>query len=518
MTYKDFNKQALNFYLSRASSSFFTFSIDHSELSAIVSDNNIPKFKRLDSDWTLLLREEDGIPQYFGLIALQCYAGTLMEDDNFISDRVYNARLLQVLQLTNVEAQTLYKDGNPDETAQELIWFAAKDYLFANYGLKLSIPERRIFSRRYVQYPLSQVLLNNEDLKQFTSFFSEHFIPLENIPFDFFKERLWKWIPGRISSKCLKRLSEEDKTEKCLEQIFNYYQRWEGNIYNKGIPEQIRPNNHLDKKSYKPRVLLSIFEETPKFLLDNMEISANEILQINNYFYFHKGIMLFNPIEDYDDDYEDSRFLIKTNDDCYILIDPLSDKALFSYLQSHSVGMNYLQSGIWLFRFKFENPLVDCLDRYVYTINPVQLYSGIKLKYNNTFLTGFGPSIEYTKPYQIFHNSRPIQYEPETAMPGQYLIRTSNHRDFIFHIVDSPKDTFVFNRNIGWNLANLSVSANPSMEGYMIKAFSSNKTHSIRKWIDIQISLVHDTNTQPNISLRILQNAGIQKYKNQRST
>lgn len=157
MTYKDFNKKALNFYLSRAKSSFFTFSIDHSEIMLLISNDRVPFFKRLESNWTLLLREDEGIPQYFGLIALQCYAGTRMEDDEVISERVYNARLLQVLQLEEIDIHSLYKDGNSDDPAQERIWCAAREYLLKIHGLQLNIPEPRVFSRRFVQFPISQV-------------------------------------------------------------------------------------------------------------------------------------------------------------------------------------------------------------------------------------------------------------------------------------------------------------------------------------------------------------------------
>ncbi|OQP62907.1 hypothetical protein A3860_26730 [Niastella vici] len=519
MTYKDFNKKALNFYLSRANSAFFTFSIDHSELMFILTNDRIPLFRRLESNWTLLLKEDEGIPQYFGLIALQCYAGTRMEDDEVISERVYNARLLQVLQLEGIDVQSLYKDGNSDNPAQELIWCAAREYLLKIHGLRLKIPEPRVFSRRYVQFPISQILLNTEDLKQFTVFFAEHLIADENIPYQLFREMLLRWIPGRVTARCVRVLSDEDKREKCLEQVFNYYQRWDGNIYKKDDPNKNAQNITVKHADSKGRILLSVFDGHPEFIFDNESIDPHQVLQLKNYFYFHKGVLLFNPIPDYDDDFEDSRLLIKSDCEYYILISRSYDQNLFSYLECCCLSKTYFPSGAWLFRFKVDDHIPYCLRKYFYLINPAQLHSGIKLNRTNAFLKGFGPSIEYDRLFRVIYNSHPVIYNPETAETGKYIVRTNDYRDVIFYIEDSPKEIFITSSNKGWNLFNLSVSDAPGMEGCLIKSFPSGKIHPVREWINIQTSSSFNIkNQQSNILLRILQNAGIQKYKNKGCT
>src|SRR5689334_1155319 len=115
MTYKDFNHKIFDFYCSRTKSTFCSLSIDRPELESVINLNELKHFRELKSPWNNLFNECEGIPLYLGLLAIQCYAASIMhEDDNNASD-AYQVRLIQLLDLEdNNELQKLFRGLDPE--------------------------------------------------------------------------------------------------------------------------------------------------------------------------------------------------------------------------------------------------------------------------------------------------------------------------------------------------------------------------------------------------------------------
>ena len=133
MTYQEFNQKVLDYYISRATSTFFTLSLDSQELGSIISISEISHFDFLKTSWNCLLGIKDNIPQYFGLIAIQCYAASLMHNDGNNAEDNYKIRLRNLLNLEDENAlQKLFIGLDKINHIQEEIWQNAKIYLENN--------------------------------------------------------------------------------------------------------------------------------------------------------------------------------------------------------------------------------------------------------------------------------------------------------------------------------------------------------------------------------------------------
>ena len=102
----------------------------------------------------------------------------------------------------------------------------AKEYFDKYHGLHLIIPASTINPGRYVQFPKSQSLLNTEDLKSLTLFFSGELRIKEEIPFNFFRELIENNLINIKLNKRAKFLIEDSKIELCYHQIYNFYNKW----------------------------------------------------------------------------------------------------------------------------------------------------------------------------------------------------------------------------------------------------------------------------------------------------
>jgi len=258
------------------------------------------------------LRVRDSIPQYFGLLAIQCLAASLMQNNGEYTANSYQIRLEELLDIKdNNTLQNLFRGTNRNEPVQEEIWNSAKNFLKAELGFELNIPARTTGRGRFVQYPISQSLLNTEDLRHFTSFFAQEFQVKEILPFNYFRMRLDANFLNISITNRTKRLWENDqKRDRCLWQLYNYYNLWDGEVYitQKGnrIHTGKASNNCLRLPQQK---LVLLFDDgQPKFYINgefDKEINGENLFQIKNYNFFHKSLIIFIE-SDYPNEYQDS--------------------------------------------------------------------------------------------------------------------------------------------------------------------------------------------------------------------
>jgi hypothetical protein len=514
MGYFDFNNRVFEFYIQRAKTSFCSFSLDQSEFERLVDPTQIASFEILKGNWTFFVKQTSDIPLYFGLIAVQCFAATLMEDGDQVTEDAYQFRLQKLLGL-DINLQMFFKSPIGTETIQEKIWYDAKFYLENRLGLKLEIPNRRSHKGKYVQYPLSQLLLKTEDLKDFTIFYSEHFLPGENIPFYFFREKLLEWFPEKISVRAEKLMHNPVSRDRCCEQLFNHYQSWSGEVFQKiRQGTQTIKSTYIAKEHQGEDLILIIEEEQYYFYFKKNLIAPDNIFNIEACHYFNRGLILFNPIPDCDNEFKQSRFLY-LNKEIYFLVDRRFKAREYDFLQKHASATIPITPQKALFKyallsFKRSHPLQE----YYYSVNPVLLQGGIKLNRSNQFLSGFGPIIDYQEEFTVIFNNRPISYHPNTALPGDYKIRVTQYHDVCFSIIEVKPYKKIDTLSKGWDFQTLNLTDQPHIEGCKIYPMNSVEKNAFRAWIDANLGIpVNKTNQPKNLILKTLEYAKRKSFK-----
>lgn len=512
MNYQEFNRRVFEFYISRPNSTFFTFSIDKYQFDQLIYNIDLDTFIELRDRWIFLLENDDkNLPQYFGIIAIQCLAASQMHNDGYYSSNAYQVRLIEILNLDdNNELQILFRGDNVNNPIQERIWYSAKSYLKKEFNYELSLPKKRSKAGRYVQYPISQALLNTEDLKLFTCFFSEEFRVKEKIRFDYFKNRLVNSLTNiDVSKKIDRLLTDENKKELCFRQLFEFYNDWDGEIYSK--LNKKKKNIIVSKITNSPkmadeRLVLILENNSFKFYLNINPI--DNVLLLDRYKYLpSKDLMIFQEMEHYDCEYENSRFIYE-DEICFILLNISLKRQEYRYLEDNNIYKWELGNNYMLYQCKF-NPdnKIHPFRKYI-SDRILSLDGGLKIGIYN-YLVGFGPQINCLEKHRILHQDRQVDYDPETAAAGVYKIRVDNFKDLEFQLTKSYQNEeliSVFHKSQILNIYNI-----PTNKLYIDGCFLLNINYSdddVREWIDVNLEREGIKEYQGNnISIKTLKNS-----------
>lgn len=485
MNYTYFNKEVLEFYVERRNTSFCNLAIDEFDVSDIVV--NLPFFEELKRDWNKLLEAIDDIPQYFGLIAIQCFAASQRQADaeNDIGENEYQVRLRNLLGIENdTILQQLYRGQDNQNPIQEQIWFAAKDFLQVKFGLELNIPNRNAYAGRYVQYPKSQSLLTKEDLKRFTFFFSEQFQVDEDISFDYFQKQCKDNIQNLVlRQRTINLLNDTQKQKLCYQQIFNYFSHWEGQVYifERNINQpQVRQNQDV----VTSRLMLLFDDNEPKFYLDSNEIALKNLFNIDKYKYFEKGILLFSEHEYYKTEYENIRVL-EENKVGYIILNSVQKPNEYVFLNQNNFEKIDLGNSIFLYKVNSNNVPLGAN----FKVNPAKLKGGIRVNRKRTYLLGFPPTIECNEAFSIMFEHKRLENDFFSKV-GVYKVRVNGYKDIEVEVkAPQIKKEIITPKNKGWDIQNLSFeSSDPALEGAIFNIKKEGITQSItRSWIDLNL-------------------------------
>jgi hypothetical protein len=483
MTYNEFNNAILDFYVKRANSSFCNLSIDDNDIIGI--NGKVEVFDELKNNWSKLLENIDEIPQYFGLIAVQCLASSQRraDDENNIGENEYIIRLQQVLGI-ETGLQQLFIGQDNQNPIQEQIWFAAKKFLNDNYVLVLNIPKKTTYAGRYVQYPKSQSLLTKEDLKRFTGFFSEHFIITESISLGYFTEECKNNIQNiGLRQRTRDLFNDEQKKELCYQQIFNYFSNWDGTIYD-FVQNQSQPKQQRNQNAETSRLILFFENNEPKIHLDRNIIDWKGVFSISNYHYFEKNILLFSEHEYYKAEYENVRVL-EDNEIGYIVVDKITNHNDFVILNRNNIEK--IDFGNSIFLFKVNSGNIDF--GHVFKPNPAKLKGGIRLNRKKEYLLGFSPMIECDEAFSVTFEHKRLENNT-FSNAGKYKIRVNGYKDIEIEIkAPQIKEEIITPKDKGWNIQNLSFeSKNSELEGAILNIVQEEITQSItRSWIDVNL-------------------------------
>jgi hypothetical protein len=512
MTYQEFNKKALDYYILRYNSTLFNLSLDDQEFKNLITLEEVKDFYFLKFSWNCLLEIKEDLPQYFGLIAIQCYAASLMHNDGYHAEDNYKVRLSNLLSLEDENTlQNLFIGEDFTKPIQEEIWENSKIYLEDNFNKKLDIPDRKNNAGRYVQYPKSQALLNTEDLKYFTPFFSEEFQLKEIFSLDYFNNRLnarFKYIEK--TSRASRLFNEEDKRDNCIKQVYDYYNLWDGQVYAPAIKEQQTPSKYLNTIAQK--IILLFDKNQPKFyVIDQQtsiskEISTEDIFTLEHYKYiYNKDFIIFKEI-DHQEEYEDSRF-IYSSFQYYILIDSNLRLKERKYLERNNLNRIQLSSNLILYKYFPDETITESpLSSMFHIDHPVLLKGGLKINRKNEYLNGYGPSICYDKKFEIIYEFKKCEYKPESPV-GLYKVRTENYRDIEFYIVENKRSPIIIQSKLkGWHLKKYTIENDSNLEGCCITRTEEKEV--LQEWINANLKKEKGKKYEGgNILIKVLNNS-----------
>lgn len=265
MIYQRFNYYIYDYYFNpQNSGDEIILSVDESVINQFQKKNKISNLELQESfkcyfhrNWKYALELNGEIPNYFGLIAIQIYIASLMEDDeiNDFTKNDYNPRLSQYLGITENNIENIYSKW------QDKIWQNFKTWAVKN-NYHIYVDEIGKYKGRYIKYPLSHSLLNKEDFKFIPLLFDKcGLMPNEDISFKDFKEMIKRHIDDQSQSRHFKkiklRLESEDKEriDRLYKQIFGFYiNEWDGQlpaVEDKTIKENFKStNNKIENENF----------------------------------------------------------------------------------------------------------------------------------------------------------------------------------------------------------------------------------------------------------------------------
>jgi len=210
--YKIFNKAIHDHFFSKIhKGEYVIFSVDETIIDLLCINNDIDRqqlflaiTQLFRNDWSFIFTlNKAGAPNFFGFIGIQVYAAYLMHTDDQYSASAYNPRLCQLLQIEQPELQTFYSKF------QDKIWQELKKW-GEEKGYPIHLPQKKKGKGRYVQYPLSQALLNKEDLGKIPLLFDKAGLKsFEQLSFKDFTAIISKVDNGRFLTDHYYKIKEQ---------------------------------------------------------------------------------------------------------------------------------------------------------------------------------------------------------------------------------------------------------------------------------------------------------------------
>ena len=471
LNYQDFNKWAHDYYLSRfKKNTTGILCIDTGDIDDFLQPyessleiDKIFHFREIfDGSWKPLLGNDyyKEIPSYFGLIALQCYAASKMEDSAEINEANYKIRLVDLVGLKSPHhLQQLFSEpAHGNLSVQEELWNRASRYLKSR-GITIYLPPQKTRSNRYIQYPKSQVILNAEDLKEYIPILN--YIPVVETPIskDYFLgefRNLASRFPfKRTRNKKIKWLDTNELTEL---QVFNFFcGNWKNIIY----PEK----DKIGRAAFGPKVdtgeidILLIkngnayeFYHNKKIILPNFNLFKFPFIDKTT---LRNNFLIFKEIDGYENEFEHSSH------------SQLGEKLIFVLNRGYNLQieqfllLNYtpisLSSDLVLFEVQFHDSanVPEALRQFVRQPYPIKL-RGFKVSRRLEYFEGFGPHIEPIDPQiisSVYHEGAKEEYERNNVKIGEYKVRIPGFTDLKFRVIPKTKLLEEIEpRDVGWNI------------------------------------------------------------------
>lgn len=487
-SYSKFNLWVYYYYINNCiPTQINSLSIPISEIDGFVAeyDINLDDFKEINyQSWSYLLKEKEGIPQYFGLIALQCLAAFKMQNQNGITAANFKVRFADLIGVIDVnELNSFFAEEFDFEfKVQEKIWLSAQAF-FKNKDVKIILPEITRYAGRFTQFPKSQIVLNYEDLKEYNSFFTIINNEFESISFQDFK----KYYLNEISN-FKNNFSRENNTKNDnqwseielkikLKQIFDFYCSDDWMIKN----ENLSCKNVILNKNY-------IIKFSPSGLL-LYDDNYNELDRLNSLI-MNKRFMIFKENKNYPNEYESVNSISLNDNNILLIYKSAANQKEIRDSNNVFLPLDYENEkhNILIFEIRNSDTLPDFLKNKLISVYPIVL-KGFKVSGEKKYFVNHPPKIYLNKDiiYYIFYNNKRIDND-EMNRVGKYTIKINGYSNYNFELVELPILNYSINdkmKSLEFNSLDYKDEEMGCINGLLLKYNDNVKIESltINNWI-----------------------------------
>lgn len=480
MSYSQFNRNVYSYYIeSLIPGEYNTLTIPKSDFEDLIEDvRYIHTFKEIkEYDWSLLLKFDENIPKYFGLLALQCHAAFMMQNDGHVSSANFRERFIAItgIESTNVLTKLFSENYNNNLNIQEKIWMEAKHF-FDNKNIFLNIPIPKSYAGRYTQFPESQCVLNYEDLKEYRNFYNHIYTNYETIDYENFisefkkyRSRLYGQLkrPNNLSS--LKENEEKIKRR----QVFDFYNSLEWLNFNIRVsPQKKSPENYIAKIDSNHVV---IYDED------------FDVFENYNYLLDENHLAIFKQDEVYTTEFNKSNH-IEENSFFVIITSSQSINNELLNKNGEKINLRSAPFNFYCVKIEIKDQIPNCLIKHQLREYPIKII-GTKISSKRQYLFSKLPrlvSIDST-PYRLYcNNKRVIENQPNS--PGEYQIKVNRYTTYSFEVLSGVKlmDN-ILESDFKLDLSALEYSLDGSMSGLGIEVVNNAEEDefSINQWMKI---------------------------------
>lgn len=476
--YSEFNKWVYDYYVDRNEpGSAGCLAIDEYDYECSGFKNIFfPEIHMLRWSRLLGVCERYGIPQYFGLVGLQCIAATAV-DSNRIREK-----FCEIAGIDSIKTLTpMYTEDYASHHIQEVIWRAAQRFLFTKHSIRIEIVNRE-GPYRYVRPSKSQVVLNRNDLKEYKDLFQQiDDTYQESISIAVFKQELKKYIeqfPFSTSNNKNRELSEIEENVKGR-QVLNYYNSdaWRDESYVK------KTYNRSEDSSFS----IQIIHDVVTLFKGNSVVSPSVAIRIKHLWVFERDSL-------YADEYGVTKSIDEQGD--YVVMCYSSHRICIlklGRLLSSSTDIEFR-----MFRRSDILPVLEPYFRDYLKGGEAEIsLEGLRIGRSNVYLVNAGPVIKFAGHFSVYRNGERIEYRPNECSPGNYCVKRPDFTDIKFKVIEPEYYDESFAKapeGLGISLARLDISySGPRLNGFVflgdeasdkpgltinnwIKATSSNST------------------------------------------
>lgn len=487
-SYSKFNLWVYYYYINNCiPTQINSLSIPISEIDGFIAecDIKLDDFKEINcQSWSYLLKDKEGIPQYFGLIALQCLAAFKMQNQNGITAANFKVRFADLIGVINANELNSFfaEDYDTEFKVQEKIWLSAQAF-FKNKSIKIILPEIARYAGRFIQFPKSQIVLNHEDLKEYNSFFTAISNEFECVSFEDFK----KYFLNKISNfrnnfrrenniKNDNQWSEIELKIK-LKQIFDFYCSDDWRIKNENLSCKniIQNNNYIIKFSPSGLLLYDVY--------------YNELDRLNSLI-MNKRFMIFKENKNYPNEYESVNSISLNDNNILLIYKSAANQKEIRDSNNVFLPLDYENDkhNILIFKIKISDNLPDFLKNKVISDYPIQL-KGFKVSGEKKYFVNHPPKIHLIEDirYYVYYNNKRIDKD-EMNRVGRYTIKINGFSNYNFELVELPILNYSINdkmKSLKFHSLDYKDEEMGCINGLLLKYNDSVKTESltINNWI-----------------------------------
>lgn len=518
--YEDFNKYVYReLFGAENIGQFICLSVDETFINHFCSKKDISLScyksaiaEELGKDWSkvMIIEGTDQIPGYLGLLAIQVYAAYLMRKDSLHSERAYNPRMMELLGLnSDYELQSLYR------AFQNEVWSLFKDWC-SYKGFLVELPKPTTGMRCFIQYPISQALLNQEDCRAVSRFFVKRQVrPFEHFSFNAFCKLIFPVSKGEIN-KHFDQLYERHLELRTIlnlkKQLFAYYNNWDGNgsFHYERINEVFK-NTLIDKSSFDP-VFKSIVLSDDLMVVRLVDAWDRELRRFDlndeglieglkdcDVIFPYNYLILFKFDHNYND-WLETRYVSRENK-CLLLFDRMKIPSIRMSSYKHMAVREYSTMFYCIFEFdldRFSDEEIHRFRDFMDNDAAIELFGGLKIS-RNIYMHGAGPCIKFNKPGMTWINSVRIpdsKFEQDYSCVefecGRFVVK-SEFDTAIYFEVQKPSWKASVNE-CGWLLSReggvwdvTESQGNVNGLWYNLAQESCLGSAPIRKWIEVAI-------------------------------